>query len=56
MLSGINLVLALLVARLEICSDSQLVLGHIQEEYEAKDECMVQYLMKVRVTLSRLNE
>ena len=36
-LSGLNLALVLLASKLKVCSDSQLV-GHIQEEYEAKDE------------------
>ena len=35
---------------------TQLVVGHIQGEYEAKDECMTQYLTKVRDTLNQLNE
>lgn len=39
-LSGLNLTLALSASKLEICSDSQLVVGHIQGEYEAKDKCM----------------
>ena len=38
-----------------IYSDSQLILGHIQKEYEAKDERMSQYLMKVRDTLKQLD-
>ena len=46
-LSGLNLALALLASKLEICSDSQLVVGHIQREYEAKDKRMTQYLTKV---------
>ena len=37
-LFGLNLALALSTSKLEICSDSQLVVGHIQGEYEAKDE------------------
>lgn len=55
-MSGLNLALALLASKLEIYSDSQLIVGHIQGEYEAKDECMAQYLTKVRDTLNQLNE
>ncbi|RVW68373.1 hypothetical protein CK203_061696 [Vitis vinifera] len=55
-LSGLNLTLALSASKLEICSDSQLVVGHIQGEYEAKDGRMAQYLTKVRDTLNQLNE
>ena len=51
-----NLTLALSASKLEICSDSQLVVGHIQGEYEAKDGRMAQYLTKVRDTLNQLNE
>ncbi|KAL6320688.1 hypothetical protein AAG906_008688 [Vitis piasezkii] len=36
-LSGLNLALVLSTSKLEVCSDFQLV-GHIQEEYEVKDE------------------
>lgn len=31
-------------------------MGHIQKEYEAKDERMSQYLMKVRDSLEQLEE
>ena len=47
MLSRLNLTLALLTSKLEVCSDSQLVVEHIQGEYEVKDERMSQYLTKV---------
>ena len=54
-LSELNLALTLSVSKLMIYSDSQLILGHIQKEYEAKDERMSQYLMKVRDTLKQLD-
>ena len=50
-LSGLDLTLALSVSKLRIYSDSQLVIGHVRKEYEAKDERMSQYLTKVRDTL-----
>lgn len=53
---GVNLPLALSVSKLEIYSDSQLAVGHIQKEYEAKDKRMSQYLVKVRNTLKQLDE
>ena len=55
-LFGLNLTLALSVSKLQIYSDSQLVVKHMQEEYEAKDERMTQYLTKVRDILQRLGE
>ena len=51
-----ELALALSVSRLRVYSDSQLVVRHVQKEYEAKDERMVGYLTKVRDTLQRFTE
>nr|CAN82984.1 hypothetical protein VITISV_030339 [Vitis vinifera] len=45
-LSGLDLALALSVSKLRIHSDSQLVVKHVQEEYEAKDTRMARYLAK----------
>ncbi|RVW23899.1 hypothetical protein CK203_094672 [Vitis vinifera] len=45
-LSGLDLALALSVSKLRIFSDSQLVVKHVQEEYEAKDARMARYLAK----------
>ena len=39
-LSGLGLALALSVSRLQVYSDSQLVVRHVQKEYEAKDAHM----------------
>ncbi|KAL6328635.1 hypothetical protein AAG906_003320 [Vitis piasezkii] len=55
-LSGLNLALALSASKIEIYSDSQLIVGHIQGENEAKDGRMTQYLTKVRGALNQLNE
>ncbi|RVW14643.1 hypothetical protein CK203_085440 [Vitis vinifera] len=55
-LSGLDLALALSVSKLRIYSDSQLVVRHVQKEYEAKDECMTRYLAKIRDTLQRFTE
>ena len=55
-LSGLDLTLALSVSRLWIYSDSQLVVRHVQKEYEAKDERMARYLTEVRDTLQRFTE
>ena len=55
-LFGLDLALALSVSKLRIYSDSQLVVRHIQEEYEVRDERMTRYLTKVRDTLQRLGE
>nr|CAN82803.1 hypothetical protein VITISV_024865 [Vitis vinifera] len=45
-LSGLDLALALSVSRLQIYSDSQLVVRHVQKVYEAKNERMTRYLTK----------
>nr|CAN81979.1 hypothetical protein VITISV_032721 [Vitis vinifera] len=55
-LSGLDLALALSVSKLRIYSDSQLVVKHVQEEYEAKDARMTRYLAKVRDTLQQFTE
>ena len=55
-LSGLGLALALSASKLEICSDSQLVVRQIQGEYEAKDERMARYLSNVRNTLDKLSK
>ena len=55
-LSELVLALALSVSKLRVYSDSQLVVRHVQEEYEARDERMMRYLTKVRDTLQRFVE
>ncbi|RVW60677.1 Retrovirus-related Pol polyprotein from transposon 17.6 [Vitis vinifera] len=55
-LSGLDLACALSVSKLRIYSDSQLVVRHVQKEYEAKDACMTRYLTKVRNTLQQFTE
>ena len=55
-LSGLDLALALSVFKLHVYSDSQLVVRHVQKEYEAKDERMARYLTKVRDTLQQFSE
>lgn len=52
----LDLALILAVAKLKICSDSQLVIGQIQIEYEAKDKCMAHYLTLVQAGLAKLSE
>ncbi|KAL6319777.1 hypothetical protein AAG906_036835 [Vitis piasezkii] len=46
-LSGLDLALALSVSKLRVYSDSQLVVRHVQKEYEAKDARMALYLTKL---------
>ncbi|KAL6314241.1 hypothetical protein AAG906_012604 [Vitis piasezkii] len=55
-LSGLDLALALSVSKLRIYNDSQLVVRHVQKEYEAKDARMARYLTKVRNTLQQFTE
>lgn len=47
--------LTLAAIKLKICSDSQLVIGQIQKEYEANDERMTHYLTLVQVSLTKLS-
>ena len=55
-LSGLCLAITLNASKVKIHSDSQLIVGQIRKEYEAKDECMAKYLLKVEESLSRLGE
>ena len=55
-LAKINLAFILSASKLEIYSDSQLVVEQIQREYEAKDERMAWYLSKVQATFDRLSK
>ena len=55
-LFGLDLTFALSASKLKIYSDSQLIMEHIQKKYEAKNERMSQYLMKVRDSLKQLDE
>nr|CAN70061.1 hypothetical protein VITISV_025665 [Vitis vinifera] len=45
-LSGLDFALALSVSKLRVYNDSQLVVRHVQKEYEAKDARMARYLTK----------
>ena len=39
--------------QLEVCSDSQLVVKHIEDDYEVKGEKMIRYLKKVSELLKK---
>ena len=52
----LDLALALVATKLETRSDSQLIFGQIQREYEAKDERMARYLTIVESHLEKLDE
>ena len=52
-IAGLNLAHSLEVDRLEICSDSQLVVRQIEDTYEAKSGRMTLYLRKVRDLLKK---
>ena len=52
-IAGLNLAHSLEVGRLEICSDSQLVVRQIEDTYEAKSGRMILYLRKVRDLLKK---
>ena len=53
-LSGLDLETTLNASKVKIHSYSQLVVGQILKEYEAKDERMTKYSLKVQESLSRL--
>ena len=55
-LVGLDLALVLATTKLEIRSDSQLIVEQIQQEYEAKDEHMARYLAMVESCLKKLDE
>ena len=46
-IAGLNLAHSMEVDQLEVCSDSQLVVRQIEDNYEAKSEKMILYLKKV---------
>ena len=52
-IEGLNLVHSLEVDQLEVYSDSQLVVRHIEDTYEAKSGRMILYLRKVRDLLKK---
>ena len=52
-IAGLNLAHSMEVDQLEICSDSQLVVKHIEDSYEARGEKMILYLKKVRELLKK---
>ena len=52
-IAGLNLAHSLEVDRLEICSDSQLVVRQIEDTYEAKSGRMILYLQKVQELLKK---
>lgn len=53
---GLDFALTLVATKLEIYSDSQLIVRQIQKEYEAKDECMASYLTLVEDRLGKLGK
>ena len=52
----LDLALVLAATKLEIRSDSLLIVEHIQQEYEAKDEHMTRYFAMVESHLKKLDE
>lgn len=54
MIIDLDLALTLTTSKVEVRSDSQLMVGQIQREYETKDESMAHYLIDVNVHLDKL--
>ena len=52
-IAGLNLAHYMEADQLEVCSDSQLVVKQIEDDYEAKVEKMVRYIKKVRELLKK---
>ena len=52
-IAELNLTHSMEADQLEICSDSQLVVKHIEDSYEARGEKMILYLKKVRDLLKK---
>ena len=52
-IAGLNLAHSMEVDKLEVCSDSQLVVKQIEDTYEAKGEKMILYLKKVQELLKK---
>ena len=50
---GLNLAHSMEVDQLEVCSDSQLAVKQIEDDYEAKSEKMIRYLKKVCLLLKK---
>ena len=50
---GLNLTHSMKADQLEVCNDSQLVVKHIEDDYEAKGKKMIRYLKKVRELLKK---
>ena len=55
-MAKLDLALALAATKLEICSDSQLIVERIKKEYEANNERMARYLTLVKDRLKKLDE
>ena len=52
-IAGLNLAHFMEAEQLEVSSDSQLVVKHIEDSYEARGEKMILYLKKVRELLKK---
>ena len=50
-LARIDLAQSVLLEKLLICNDSQLVAGQVNEEYETRDQCMAKYMGLVKQRL-----
>ena len=50
---GLNLAHSMEADQLEVCSDSQLVVKQIEDDYEVKGEKMIRYLNKVHELLKK---
>jgi ribonuclease HI len=56
LLAGLKMAKTLGATELDVHNDSQLVVGQVNGDYEAKEERMLQYLNLVRHQMSRFHE
>ena len=56
LLAGLKMAKMLGAAELDVLSDSQLVVGQVNEDYEVKERRMRQYLNLVRYQMSQFRE
>ena len=56
LLTGLRVTKVLKAITLKVQSDSQLVIGQVNSEYEAKEDRMAKYLNLVRDAMTRFNE
>ena len=55
-LAGIDLAIFISLEKIIIRSNSQLVEGHVNGEYEMQDQCMTKYICLVKIELESISQ